>query len=104
VHLAGLKREGATEPHLGELDVLLRLLVLALDLDPRLEPHGQPLDLLVDGTTLDPHLTLDHTARDHVGLRQHGLDRGAAGSQTREQLLEPHDSPPPGRRLWFVST
>ncbi len=84
----GLHLEGTAEPQLRELDVLLVLLVAALDLDRRLQTDGQPLDLLVDGTALDPHLTLDDTARNDVDLGQHRLDRSPAGTQAREQLLE----------------
>ena len=86
----GLQLEGTTEPLLGELHVLLVLLVLALDLDLGLQTDGQPLDLLVHGAALDPHLTLDDAARDDVDLGQHRLDRSPTGPQAREQPLEPH--------------
>ncbi len=59
MHRPGPHLERAAEAQLGELDVLLVLLVLALDLDPGLQTHGEALDLLVDGTALDPHLALD---------------------------------------------
>ena len=64
----GLHLERTTEPLLGELDVLLVLLVAALDLDPGLQSDGQPLDLLVHGPALDPHLALYDPARDDVLL------------------------------------
>ncbi len=93
VHGTGLELEGAAQLELGELDVLLVLLVPALDLDLGLEPDGQPLDVLVHGPALDPHLALDDSARNDIDLRQYRLDRGPAGPETREQLLERHDSP-----------
>ncbi len=62
----------------------------ALDLDAGLEPHGQVLDLLVDGTALDPHLALNDAAGHHVRLGRDRLDVPTARSQAREQLLEAH--------------
>ncbi|KUJ68799.1 hypothetical protein ACZ90_16345 [Streptomyces albus subsp. albus] len=52
MHRARLDLEGPAEVQLGELDVLLGLLVPALDLDPRLEPDVESLDLLGDRTPL----------------------------------------------------
>lgn len=86
----GLHLEGPTDVLLGELDVLLALLVAALDLDPRLEADVEPLDPLVHGAALEPHLTLDDPAGDDVRLGQLRLDGRAPGTHAREQLLEAH--------------
>lgn len=90
VHGTGPHLERATEPQLGELDVLLGLRVLALDLDPGLQAHGESLDLLIHGTALDPHLALDDPTRYDVELGKLGLHRSATGTHAREQPLEAH--------------
>ena len=68
----------------------LVLLVTALDLDPRLQADGEPLDLLRHGPALDPHLALHDPARHDVHLGELGLHRRTTGTQAREQLLEAH--------------
>lgn len=82
--------ERAAEPQLGELDVLLGLLLLALDLDPGLQSDGEPLDLLVHRSALNPYLTLDDPTRYDVELGQLRLHRCTTGTHTREQPLEAH--------------
>ena len=68
----------------------------------RRAPDGQPLDLLVDRTPLDPHLTLDDAARNGVQLDEFRLHRSTAGPQAREQPLEPHVLFPPRQSLLSV--
>lgn len=90
VHGTGPRLERATEPKLGELDVLLGLRVLALDLDPGLQTDGEPLDLLIHGPALDPHLALDDPTRYDIEFGQLGLHRSTTGTHAREQPLEAH--------------
>lgn len=90
----GLDLEGTTETLLDELQVLLDLLVPALDLDTGLETDGESLDLLVDRSALDTHLALDDPARHDVLLGQLGLDGRAAGAMLASSLLKPIVTPP----------
>lgn len=99
VQRTGLHLEGTTQTLLGEDDVLLVLLVAALDLDPRLQPDGQPLDLLLHGSTLDPNLALDDSAGHDVRLGDDRVHRSTTGAQAREQLLEAH-ALTPLERIW----
>lgn len=100
VHRLGLQLELTAQPHLGELDVPLVLLVPALHLDTGLEPHGEPLDPLVDGAALDVHLALDDTARYDVHLRQHRLHGGTPAPRLASSRLKAMSRSSPRPRLW----